>query len=47
MVFDVKQAIIERLRATNRKNIEWVIDYMEKMGSSQLVVVDTISTLVD
>lgn len=32
MTFDVKQAIIERLRATNRKNIERVIDYMEKNG---------------
>ena len=32
MAFDVKQAIIDRLRATNRKNIERVIDYMEKNG---------------
>ena len=32
MVFDVKQAIIDRLRATKRKNIERVIDYMEKYG---------------
>ena len=30
MKFDVKQAIIDRLRATKRKNIEAVIDYMEK-----------------
>ena len=32
MAFDVKQAIIDRLRATKRKNIEAVIDYMEKHG---------------
>ena len=32
MRFDVKQAIIDRLRATKRKNIEAVIDYMEKYG---------------
>lgn len=32
MAFDVKQAIIDRLRATKRKNIERVIDYMEKNG---------------
>ena len=32
MAFDVKQAIIDRLRATNRKNIERVIDYMKKNG---------------
>ena len=32
MRFDVKQAIIDRLRATKRKNIERVIDYMEKYG---------------
>lgn len=32
MAFDVKQAIIDRLRATKRKNIERVIDYMEKYG---------------
>ena len=32
MKFDVKQAIIDRLRATKRKNIEAVIDYMEKHG---------------
>lgn len=32
MAFDVKQAIIDRLRATNRENIETVIDYMEKHG---------------
>ena len=30
MAFDVKQAIIDRLRATKRKNIDKVIDYMEK-----------------
>lgn len=32
MTFDVKQAIIDRLSATKRKNIERVIDYMEKNG---------------
>jgi 23S rRNA maturation-related 3'-5' exoribonuclease YhaM len=32
MAFDVKQAIINRLRATKRKNIERVIDYMEQNG---------------
>ena len=32
MIFDVKQAIIDRLRATKRKNIERVIAYMEKNG---------------
>jgi hypothetical protein len=32
MRFDVKQAIIDRLRATKRDNIETVIDYMEKHG---------------
>ena len=32
MRFDVKQAIIDRLRATMRENIETVIDYMEKHG---------------
>ena len=32
MIFDVKQAIIDRLRATKRKNIERVINYMEKNG---------------
>lgn len=32
MIFDVKQAIIDRLRATKRENIETVIDYMEKHG---------------
>ena len=32
MIFDVKQAIIDRLRATKRKNIEGVIDYMEQNG---------------
>lgn len=32
MIFDVKQAIIDRLRATKRENIEMVIDYMEKHG---------------
>ena len=32
MAFDVKQAIIDRLRATKRKNIEKVINYMEKNG---------------
>ena len=32
MTFDVKQAIIDRLRATKRENIETVIDYMEKHG---------------
>ena len=32
MAFDVKQAIIDRLRATKRKNIEAVLDYMEKNG---------------
>lgn len=32
MAFDIKQAIIDRLRATKRKNIERVIDYMEKNG---------------
>ena len=29
---DIKQAIIDRLRATKRENIEKVIDYMEKHG---------------
>lgn len=32
MEFDVKQAIIDRLRATTRDNIEKVIDYMEDNG---------------
>lgn len=32
MAFDVKQAIIDRLRATKRKNIERVIGYMEQNG---------------
>lgn len=32
MRFDVKQSIIDRLRATKRENIETVIDYMEKHG---------------
>ena len=32
MAFDVKRAIIDRLRATKRKNIEKVINYMEKNG---------------
>lgn len=32
MRFNVKQAIIDRLRATKRENIETVIDYMEKHG---------------
>ena len=32
MAFDIKQAIIDRLRATKRENIEVVIDYMEKHG---------------
>ena len=32
MVFDVRKAIVDRLRATKRKNIEVVIDYMEKHG---------------
>lgn len=32
MEFNVKQAIIDRLRATKRENIETVIDYMEKHG---------------
>ena len=32
MTFNVKQAIIDRLRATKRENIETVIDYMEKHG---------------
>ncbi len=32
MNFNVKQAIIDRLRATKRENIETVIDYMEKHG---------------
>ena len=32
MRFDVKQAIIDRLRATKRENIETVIDYMDKHG---------------
>ena len=32
MTFDVKQAIVDRLRATKHKNIEAVIDYMEKHG---------------
>ena len=29
---NIKQAIIDRLRATKRENIEKVIDYMEKHG---------------
>ena len=32
MKFDVKQAIIDRLRDTRRKNVEMVVDYMEKHG---------------
>ena len=32
MAFDIKKAIIDRLRATNRENIETVIEYMEKHG---------------
>ena len=32
MEFNVKQAIIDRLRTTKRENIETVIDYMEKHG---------------
>ena len=32
MTFNVKQAIIDRLRATKRENIETVIDYMDKHG---------------
>ena len=32
MNFNVKQAIIDRLRATRHENIETVIDYMEKHG---------------
>ena len=32
MIFDVKQAIIDRLRATKRENIERVIDYLEQNG---------------
>lgn len=32
MSFNVKQAIIDRLRETKRENIEIVIDYMEKHG---------------
>lgn len=32
MDFDVKQAIIDRLRETKRENIEVVIEYMEKNG---------------
>lgn len=32
MIFDVKQAIVDRLRATKRKNVERVINYMEKNG---------------
>lgn len=32
MAFDIKQAIVDRLRATKRKNIERVIGYMEKFG---------------
>lgn len=32
MAFNVKQAIIDRLRATKRKNIERGIDYMEQNG---------------
>ena len=32
MAFDIKQAIIDRLLATKRENIEIVIDYMEKHG---------------
>ena len=32
MAFDVKQAIIDRLRATKREDIETVIAYMEKYG---------------
>ena len=30
MKFDVKQAIVDRLRETNRENIEKVIDFMER-----------------
>ena len=29
---DIKQAIIDRLRATKRENIENIIDYMENKG---------------
>ncbi len=32
MAFDVKQAITKRLRATQRENIEAVIDYMSENG---------------
>lgn len=32
MRFDVKQSIIDRLRATKRENIETVIDYLERHG---------------
>ena len=32
MIFNVKQAIIDRLLATKRENIEKVIDYMENNG---------------
>ena len=32
MSFNVKQAIIDRLRETKRENIEKVIDYMENHG---------------
>jgi hypothetical protein len=32
MIIDVKQSIIDRLRATLRDNIETVIGYMEKNG---------------
>lgn len=32
MEFNIKQAIINRLRSTNRENIEVVINYMENTG---------------
>ena len=32
MEFNIKQAIINRLRSTNRENIEVVINYMENNG---------------
>ena len=32
MIFDVKKAVVDRLRATKRENVETVIDYMEKHG---------------
>jgi hypothetical protein len=32
MTFDVKQAIIDRLRATKRENIDSVVDYMVNNG---------------